>query len=156
MKRTASIVAIVIGALLIVGGVATWIVVASTLADQKIVVSDDASCLAGDEVDGPFSAYCQAKVIEKHALEATGGLYYAELTARTRCGRRHRTQPSCRHRCSPRWWPSASPGWRCWWCAVHPDRPRNQGRQRAAPQKPDTHGLSPPAILAAVPATLRR
>ncbi len=79
MKRTASIASIVIGVLMIVGGVATWIVVASTLADQKIVVSDDASCLAGDEVDGPFSAYCQAKVIEKHALEATGGLYYAEL-----------------------------------------------------------------------------
>ena len=40
-------------------------------------------CLAGDEVDGPFSAYCQAKVIEKHALEATGGLYYAELDRET-------------------------------------------------------------------------
>ena len=48
----------------------TWIVVSTTLADQKIVVSDDASCLAGDEVDGPFSAYCEAMVIDKHALEA--------------------------------------------------------------------------------------
>jgi hypothetical protein len=37
------------------------------------------SCLAGDEVDGPFSAYCEAMVIDKHALEATGGLRYAEL-----------------------------------------------------------------------------
>jgi hypothetical protein len=36
-------------------------------------------CLAGDEVDGPFSAYCEAMVIDKHALEATGGLRYAEL-----------------------------------------------------------------------------
>ena len=34
---------------------------------------------AGDEVDGPFSAYCEAMVIDKHALEATGGLRYAEL-----------------------------------------------------------------------------
>ena len=42
-------------------------------------MSDDASCLAGDDVDGPFSAYCQAMVIDKHALEATGGLRYAEL-----------------------------------------------------------------------------
>jgi hypothetical protein len=65
--------------LLIIGGVATWIVVSTTLADQKIVVSDDASCLAGDEVDGPFSAYCDAMVIDKHALEATRGLRYAEL-----------------------------------------------------------------------------
>jgi hypothetical protein len=79
MRRTASTLSIVIGSLLIIGGVATWIVVSNTLADQKITVSDDASCLAGDEVNGPFSAYCQATVIDKHALEATGGLRYAEL-----------------------------------------------------------------------------
>ena len=34
---------------------------------------------AGQPVDDPFTAYCEAKVIEQHALEATGGLYYAEL-----------------------------------------------------------------------------
>jgi uncharacterized membrane protein YciS (DUF1049 family) len=79
MRRTTYILSLVIGALLIIGGVVTWIVVSTTLADQKIVVSDDASCLAGDDVDGPFSAYCQATVIDKHALEATGGLRYAEL-----------------------------------------------------------------------------
>ena len=53
MRRTASTLSIVIGSLLIIGGVVTWIVVSTTLADQKITVSDDASCLAGDEVDGP-------------------------------------------------------------------------------------------------------
>jgi hypothetical protein len=79
MRRNTYILSIVIGSLLIIGGIATWILVSTTLADQKITVSDDASCLAGDEVDGPFSAYCQAKVIDKHALEATGGLRYAEL-----------------------------------------------------------------------------
>jgi hypothetical protein len=79
MRRTASTLSVVLGSLLIIGGVATWILVSTTLADQKITVSDDASCLAGDEVDGPFSAYCQAMVIDKHALEATGGLRYAEL-----------------------------------------------------------------------------
>ena len=79
MRTTAYTLSIVIGALLIIGGIATWIVVSTTLADQKITVSDDASCLAGDDVDGPFSAYCQATVIDKHALEATGGLRYAQL-----------------------------------------------------------------------------
>jgi hypothetical protein len=79
VRRIAYILSIVIGAGLIIGGIATWIVVSNTLADQKIVVSSDASCLAGDEVDGPFSAYCEAMVIDKHALEATGGLRYAEL-----------------------------------------------------------------------------
>jgi hypothetical protein len=79
MRKTASIASIVFGILLIAGGVATWILVSSTLSDQNITVSEDASCLAGDEVNGPFSAYCEAKVIEKHALDATGGLYYAEM-----------------------------------------------------------------------------
>ena len=78
MRRAASIGAIVLGVLLIVGGVTTWFVVADTLGDQKIVTSDDA-CMPGQPVDDPFTAYCEAKVIEQHALEATGGLYYAEL-----------------------------------------------------------------------------
>jgi hypothetical protein len=79
MRKSTSTLSIVLGSLLILGGVATWILVSTTLADQKITVSDDASCLAGDQVDGPFSAYCQAMIIDKHALEATGGLRYAEL-----------------------------------------------------------------------------
>ena len=79
MRKTSYIASIVIGALLIVAGIGTWVVVSTTLSDQKITVAGDASCLAGDTVDGPFSAYCQAKVIEKHALNATGGKYYSEL-----------------------------------------------------------------------------
>lgn len=79
MRASASIASIIIGAVLVVGGVITWVVVSNTLGDQNITVSDDASCLAGDEVNGPFSAYCQAKVIDKHARDATNGLTYAEL-----------------------------------------------------------------------------
>ena len=79
MRTTASIVAIVVGIVMAVAGVVTWVVVSSTLSEQKIVVADDASCLAGDEVDGPFSAYCQADVIDKHTKAITGGLTYAEL-----------------------------------------------------------------------------
>ncbi|MGH8871476.1 MAG: aromatic ring-opening dioxygenase LigA [Acidimicrobiia bacterium] len=78
MRRTASIASIVLGVLLVIGGIGTWIVVSSTLSDQNIVTSDDA-CLPGRSVSGPFTAYCQAKVIEKHTLESTGGLTYAEL-----------------------------------------------------------------------------
>jgi hypothetical protein len=48
------------------------------LAAQNITTSDDA-CLPVRTVADPFTAYCQAKVIEKHTLESTGGLYYAEL-----------------------------------------------------------------------------
>ena len=79
MRKTASISSIILGAILILAGTGTWVLVSTTLADQAIVVSDDASCLAGDEVNGPFSAFCQAQVIQKHTLEATGGKTYAEL-----------------------------------------------------------------------------
>jgi hypothetical protein len=78
MRKTASIASIVLGVLMIVGGIATWFVVSDTLADQKITTSDDA-CLPGRAVTGPLTAYCQAKVIEQHSLEATEGLYYAEM-----------------------------------------------------------------------------
>lgn len=79
MRRTAFIASIVIGALLILGGGVTYVLVSGTLADQNITVADDAACLAGDDVNGPLSAYCQAQIIEKHALDATGGKTYAEL-----------------------------------------------------------------------------
>ncbi|TNC43227.1 aromatic ring-opening dioxygenase LigA [Mumia zhuanghuii] len=79
MRKTASIASILLGAIMIVAAIATWVVVSSTLSDQKIVVSDDADCAAGSTVAGPISAYCQAKVIDKHTLEATDGRTYAEL-----------------------------------------------------------------------------
>ncbi|MGH9119073.1 MAG: aromatic ring-opening dioxygenase LigA [Acidimicrobiales bacterium] len=62
-----------------VAGVATWVVVAGQVADENITVSDDADNFAGQQVNGPFTAYAQANVIQKHALEATGGLTFAEL-----------------------------------------------------------------------------
>ena len=79
MRKTASLVAIVVGIVMAVAGIATWVVVSNTLSEQKIVVPDDANCLAGDEVNGPFSAFCQADVIDKHTKAITGGLTYSEL-----------------------------------------------------------------------------
>ena len=79
MRKTASLVAIVVGIVMAVAGIATWVVVSTTLSEQKIVVADDANCLAGDEVNGPFSAFCQADVIDKHTKAITGGLTYSEL-----------------------------------------------------------------------------
>ena len=73
-----TIVAIV-GVVMIVAGAVTYYMVHEELADERITVSNDADFLAGDEVDGPFSAYAQAEVIQKHALEATNGKTYAEL-----------------------------------------------------------------------------
>ncbi len=74
-----SILVIVAGVILIVAGAVTWFVVRDQLADENIVVSDDADRFAGNDVDGPLTAYSEAQTIEKHALEASGGLTYAEL-----------------------------------------------------------------------------
>ncbi|MGH3507119.1 MAG: aromatic ring-opening dioxygenase LigA [Nocardioidaceae bacterium] len=79
MRKAASITSIVVGIIMAIAGIVTWVVVSTTLSDQKITVSDDASCAAGDDVNGPLSAYCQADVIDKHTMEITGGLTYAEL-----------------------------------------------------------------------------
>jgi hypothetical protein len=79
MRRTASIVSIVLGAIMIIAAIGTWVVVTNTLSDQDITVSDDADCMAGKSVDNPVAAYCQAKIIDEHTKKITGGKTYAEL-----------------------------------------------------------------------------
>ena len=78
MRKAASIAAIVFGVLLIVGAGTTWFVVSDTLRAQNITVAED-GCLGGRTVAGPFTAYCQAKIIDEHTLDITDGLTYAEL-----------------------------------------------------------------------------
>ncbi len=79
MRKWAYIAAIIFGVALIAGGIGTWVLVSNTLADQRITVADDADCMKGAVVRGPYGAYCQARIIEKHTLEATGGRTYAEI-----------------------------------------------------------------------------
>ena len=73
------LIVIIVGVIFAVAGVVTYFVVSSQLADENITVSEDASMMAGQDVTGPFTAYAEAEVIQKHALEATGGKTYAEL-----------------------------------------------------------------------------
>jgi ABC-type sugar transport system permease subunit len=79
MRKAAAMTSIVVGIIMAIAGVVVWVVVSNTLADQKITVSDDANCAAGDDVNGPISAYCQADIINHHTLDITGGKTYAEL-----------------------------------------------------------------------------
>lgn len=82
MSKTPKVIAILLyvaGALLLVGGAATWYTVSDQLAAENITVTEDASCQAGQAVNGPLEAFCMADIINKHALEATGGKTYAEL-----------------------------------------------------------------------------
>jgi hypothetical protein len=73
------IVPIVAGVTLFASGAVAWISVSRNLAEEDIVVSDDAARCAGDKVSGPFTAYQESAVIQKHALSATGGKSFAEL-----------------------------------------------------------------------------
>ena len=77
--RVLSVLVIVAGVILLAAGVVTWFVVGDELAQEKIVVSDDAEHFAGEPVDGPFTAYVEADTIRKHALSASDGKTYAEL-----------------------------------------------------------------------------
>jgi hypothetical protein len=77
--RIVGIIIGVLGVIFLVAGIGTYVVVSSTLADEKITVSDDADHFAGKDVKGPFTAYAQADVIAKHAEEIGGGKTYSEL-----------------------------------------------------------------------------
>ena len=79
LRRTTSILTIGLGALMVLAAAVTWFLVSSTLAEQNITVSGDAAMFAGEPVDGPFTAYAEAQIIDEHALEATDGRTYAEL-----------------------------------------------------------------------------
>jgi hypothetical protein len=78
IRRVASTAAIVLGSLMIVAAIGTALMIRAELDEQNIVTPDDA-CLPGREVKGPFTAWCQAEIIDEHAREATGGKTYAEL-----------------------------------------------------------------------------
>ncbi|PJI94832.1 hypothetical protein [Luteimicrobium subarcticum] len=70
---------IIVGIVFMAAGAVTYGMVTSQLRDENITVSDDADFLAGHRVQDPLTAYSQAEVINKHALEISGGKTYAEL-----------------------------------------------------------------------------
>jgi hypothetical protein len=78
-QKVVSYIAIVLGATFMVLGAVSYTTVSSTLADERIMVADDADLVAGKLVNGPLSAFSQAAIIQKHALNSTSGLTYAEL-----------------------------------------------------------------------------
>ena len=77
--KIAAIIMIVAGCIMIVAGGFTYYQVGNELADENIVVSDDAENFAGEDVTGPLTAYAEAEVIKKHTEELAGGKTYAEL-----------------------------------------------------------------------------
>ncbi|GAA1844549.1 aromatic ring-opening dioxygenase LigA [Microbacterium koreense] len=77
--KAVGILGILAGILLIVVGIVVWIMVSSQLRAENITIPDDAIAFQGQTVEGPFTAYVQADIIQHHALEASGGKTYAEL-----------------------------------------------------------------------------
>lgn len=77
--KVVGILVLIAGIVMIVAGAFTWASVSSHLKAENITVSEDAASYAGKQVAGPLTAYAEAEVIQKHALEATGGKTYAEL-----------------------------------------------------------------------------
>ena len=77
--RLAAIFVMLAGVILAVAGATTYLTVQANLADERITVSEDSPRFANDKVDGPFTAFQEAQMIEKHYLETTKGKTYAEL-----------------------------------------------------------------------------
>lgn len=77
--KAVGILGIIGGVLLILVGIIAWIGVTTQLTAENITIPDDAAAFQGQQVTGPVTAYIQADVINKHALEASGGKTYAEL-----------------------------------------------------------------------------
>lgn len=77
--RIIAIILMVAGGLLILGGGTTWLTVRDQLVAENITIPDDAMAFQGNLVDGPLDAYVQADIINKHALEGSGGQSYAEM-----------------------------------------------------------------------------
>jgi hypothetical protein len=77
--RIIAMLVMIAGLILAATGVFTWFNVKHHLGDEQITVSADANPFGEQKVDGPFTAYEQALTIQRHALEATGGLTYAQL-----------------------------------------------------------------------------
>lgn len=77
--RIIALIAIIAGAVMIIGGGVTWGMVTSQLKAENITIPDDASMFPGKQVQGPLTAFAQADIINEHALEASEGKTYAEL-----------------------------------------------------------------------------
>jgi hypothetical protein len=77
--RLVGYISILAAIIMIVAGGAVWGVVTSQLKAEEITVSEDADFMPGAAVEGPFSAYAQAAVINKHALAASDGKTYASF-----------------------------------------------------------------------------
>ncbi len=76
--NVSSIVAIIAGAILVIGGVWGIFFTYKNIAQEKITTPQDAS-ISQRRVLGPFTLKAQADIIRKHTLESTQNKTFAEM-----------------------------------------------------------------------------
>jgi len=77
-SRWMSIIIVVMGAGLVLGGIANYTIVGNTLRAERIITSSDA-CMPDRLVADPLTAYCQATQIADQEAILTDGKTYSEL-----------------------------------------------------------------------------
>ena len=80
-----SIVVMVVGAIMVIAGAVTYAQVSSTLRDERITVSDDATASRASRCRGPFAAYCEADIIETTPSRRPAARPTPSSTVRIRC-----------------------------------------------------------------------
>lgn len=78
LLRFSSILAVIVGIMLVIGGVWGIVFTHKNVVQEKIITPADSS-LPGRLVDGPRTLKAQADIIRHHTLAATGGKTYAEM-----------------------------------------------------------------------------
>jgi hypothetical protein len=78
LLRVSSLLAFVVGVVMVVGGIWAICFTYKNIAQENIVTPADAS-IPNAPVLGPLTLKSQADVIRKHTLETTGGQTYAEM-----------------------------------------------------------------------------
>lgn len=78
LLKISSVLAIVVGILLVAGGVLGICFTYKTTSQEKIVTPSDA-IISSEPVRGPLTLWAQADIIRTHTLRMTAGQTYAEM-----------------------------------------------------------------------------
>ena len=78
LLKPSSVLVIIIGIVLIVGGIWAISFTYYNVARENIVTPDDAS-VPNQPVRGPWTLYSEADIIREHTLDSTGGKTFAEM-----------------------------------------------------------------------------
>jgi hypothetical protein len=79
LLSTSSLLAIIVGIILVLGGAWAVMFTYQNVSQERIVTPEDAS-IPNAPVRGPFTLHSQADIIREHTFQKTGGKTYAEMS----------------------------------------------------------------------------